>query len=464
MTDPAVMGRLWDEARGDAEALGRLIAALAAEGDPRAEVLALTRERQDLGGWLAILRAAEDQPLEALDELGPFLDAWPDAVRQPMLWTRELLQGGDPPLVALCRHLSIFAPVPAPDLAQLEALATSPALRHMTRLTVSNARLEDEGLAALAASPHLTAVTHLDLSSNRLRVGAASLSTSAMAPTLRELSLWSNALVPDGLRALGREHLPALTHLNVGHNPLGASGARALIESSLRLESLDIYQCGLGDAGMEALASHAPLTGLQSLRAQNNGLGLRAAVAIADHLRQLRVLSLNDNPALDDAGLLALAGLGSLESLDLDSAAITDAGAVALAGRPMPRLRRLNLTRTRITGAGVLALLRSPQLPSLRVLCAERVPFNASDIRALASQPWDHPLEDLFIPLDAAGREGCLALVESSRFPTDTRLRAMEKLGLHDLKALARGRIKGHSKLNLKALRQSLIEHFGLTR
>ena len=60
---------------------------------------------------------------------------------------------------------------------------------------------------------------------------------------------------------------------------------------------------------------------------------------------------------ITDAGLVHLAGLTSLELLDLSRTRVTDAGLVHLAG--LTNLKVVDLSGTRITDEGVSALMRT---------------------------------------------------------------------------------------------------------
>ena len=76
-------------------------------------------------------------------------------------------------------------------------------------------------------------------------------------------------------------------------------------------------------------------------------------------LNSLQSLDLSGT-GVTDAGLRQLAGLNSLQSLYLGSTQVTDAGLKDLVG--LRSLRSLSLGNTKVTDAGVAELNRSPRL------------------------------------------------------------------------------------------------------
>jgi len=161
---------------------------------------------------------------------------------------------------------------------------------------------------------------------------------------------------------------------------------------------------GMTDAGFEHLADMPELTSIviqddielteKSLSLLSGSridwLNLKSGMVTDDALRglsewkHLRVLRLND--PVSDAGLSHIAGLTTLERLDLDHTVVTDEGLAGLAKIPgilnlrlppqitdagvkhlgtMTSLVKLNLDTTGVTDAGVSHLVNLPALQSL---------------------------------------------------------------------------------------------------
>ena len=82
-------------------------------------------------------------------------------------------------------------------------------------------------------------------------------------------------------------------------------------------------------------------------------------------LKKLRILNLtvDQQPAIVDEGLVHLAGLTALEELDLFSQEVSDAGLEHLKG--LPALCRLDVRSTKVTEKGIERLKAS--LPQLKV-------------------------------------------------------------------------------------------------
>jgi uncharacterized protein (TIGR02996 family) len=219
----------------------------------------------------------------------------------------------------------------------------------VSRLSVANAQLTDEGMAALTSSPHLGRLRHLDASRTYNTNKDVNRLTDAAAVALA-----------------GADNLPALTGLHLaGFKTITVAGFRAIIESPRRagLTALTIYcrpggpevgelfrgpryrltglrelwllNCDLGNDGAEALAGAAALANLRLLWVPEGKIGNRGAAALASspHLSGLVELSLWKD-ALTDAGVLAILAskhLAGVRKLDLgENPKVTDASARAI--------------------------------------------------------------------------------------------------------------------------------------
>ncbi len=139
---------------------------------------------------------------------------------------------------------------------------------------------------------------------------------------------------------------------------INVTGARSLAKL-IHLKSLGLYNVDIDDASFAQLK---PLAQLEELdlthtRVTDSGLSVLAAMP------RLKRLELDRHPAwlipqqLSDKCVPLLAKLTDLQELSL-SGAVTDAGLKQLAG--LPKLKRLMILNTQITGAGLAALANSP--------------------------------------------------------------------------------------------------------
>jgi hypothetical protein len=140
-------------------------------------------------------------------------------------------------------------------------------------------------------------------------------------------------------------------------------------ETEARVARLDEAFSSLTKSSLGQLASLHRLTVLDL----NPAYGLRDAdLSLLDDLPALRTLRLDRStnadeiwgPKVTDLGLARIASLHELEDLSLvNQRALTDAGLVAL--KALPRLKSVNLSGTKIGDAGMIHL---GQCPSLQVL------------------------------------------------------------------------------------------------
>ncbi|CAM5365357.1 hypothetical protein [Streptomyces chartreusis] len=204
------------------------------------------------------------------------------------------------------------------------ALAAAGVLPRLRHLDLSRCRLGAEGARELAAGVRLPALEHLDLSGRESGspyyarpdiqpvgdAAAEAWASSDNATKLTHLRLAATGLSAGGLTALmTSERLPELGTLDVACNPVG-SWPTALQDAPVwsTVRSLNLADCGLGDADIRSLASTTSAPRLHSVSLAYNSVGSQGARALAAWalLPQLRELDLHDNIIGDD-GLTDLA-------------------------------------------------------------------------------------------------------------------------------------------------------------
>ena len=159
----------------------------------------------------------------------------------------------DSPVAGRLTRLTVFS-APGLGRAGAEALATSPAVRNLEALTLTNCGLGDGGLRALLGSPHLTG--------------------------LKELRVPSNGLTASAVRALVEcRHLRGLRVLDLSHNHLDDDGANvlSLCPAVERLTRLDLGLNRIHPPGAESLARSPFLLGVRHLSLLGNPCAYDAA-------------------------------------------------------------------------------------------------------------------------------------------------------------------------------------------
>jgi uncharacterized protein (TIGR02996 family) len=228
--------------------------------------------------------------------------------------------------------------------ASMEALAGWPGLARVRSLTLSGSDVRPAGLRALLRSPHAGALRELSLRTGRLDgesaaefvearpdlrlevldlgknvLGERGAESLAFAPCLSELKVLrlDGCEIPlAGARVLAEKatFLDGLRLLDVSHNGFGPDGLAALLEREPpSLHTLQIRDNDLFDKGAEVLAASPASDTLRELDLSQNGLGAAAALALgeSEHLRELLVLRLADNPISElSAATLAASPLG----------------------------------------------------------------------------------------------------------------------------------------------------------
>lgn len=127
------------------------------------------------------------------------------------------------------------------------------------------------------------------------------------------------------------------------------------------LRRLDLYECGITDGGLRHLQRFGSLTELELWGAKITGSGL----AVLTHIPTLRCLYLKSTPLTID-GLRCVTGTSNVHELDLEASAISNDAMSILVDR-FPHLRSLNLAGTAVTEAGLMHLAALKNLESLEL-------------------------------------------------------------------------------------------------
>jgi uncharacterized protein (TIGR02996 family) len=236
-------------------------------------------------------------------------------------------------------------------------------------------------------------VEHVSASAAKLRDGARGLVARTPVSSLRVARAHPNdveclAAIP--LARLRRLHLhdfhpesvgPLLVapffaelrglHLSGWSRSIDVEAVAALLESDLpaHLTHLDLHSFRLDVPGVERLVRSAVAERLESLHLSVLDDRDVRVLATSDRLANLRTLDLGGNVLLHDEAARLVAGaahFGRLTRLSLRGVHnLSDDGVRALAAARLPDLTDLDLSGTRVTVAGVRALIESPGLPRL---------------------------------------------------------------------------------------------------
>jgi hypothetical protein len=300
------------------------------------------------------------------------------------------------------------------------------------------ARLERLLLAEFPQEVLLFLLTRSDLNLQRLEIV-----TRGYLPNRDERQEFACRLDRDGVRSLARAPtLATLTYLSVQNERVG-DDVLGLLDAIPpgTLQTLELVNVGLTDAGIARLARMPQLSALTAINLRENAFtdtGL-AALLRSPHLGRLRRLRLGGQvaysgyyadhnvQAVGDSGAEALASSGLLAALDeltLCSAAVGPRGAAALAAVEAPRLVRLDLSGNPI-GPGAAALATARLLPALRELDLSVCGLDDDAIRHLAEAPFRH-LRVLELAYNSVGPDGARYLAAAAA------LCGLWRLNLHD--------------------------------
>ena len=216
-------------------------------------------------------------------------------------------------------------------------------------LSLDSTQVTDEGLSHVAKIQSLEGV-----SLSNTQVTDAGLAGLQQIPRLKGLGLDSTQVTDEGLSHLTQ--FKRLEGLSLCNTPI-TDGGLARLQQMPCLRNLTLGGPRISDA---TVALVGQLRGLRYLSLRDT----RITDAAIKHLKTLPLnFLLLDSIQVSDAGLPALAQLGSLEWLHLSNMQITDAGLQQLKG--MAKLRELHLRGTRVTAAGAAVLQNA--MPSCQI-------------------------------------------------------------------------------------------------
>ena len=194
-----------------------------------------------------------------------------------------------------------------------EGLAKLLHLSGLTSLTLDGTKITDAGLQSLA-----------NLGLNTLRIGQTLVTDTGLATLdsfqLEELSLYRNTNITDaGLQYLQRQG---------------------------SLETLNLRGANITAAGLANLGDLSSLKDLNASMVMND-----AGMVHLANLRSIERLGLYSNPEITDAGVAHLQNLKTLQVLQLQFSKITDVGLGFLEN--LPNLRTLDIRGTEVSPAGL---------------------------------------------------------------------------------------------------------------
>ena len=170
----------------------------------------------------------------------------------------------------------------------IQMLASAANLHVLQTLTLAGNALTEESAASLANSPHLTSLRELNLSDNQLESAGAAALCAAPTFQLTRLSLANNRIGNEGLGAIARcPQLAQLRYLDLEKNSLANLGFEALIQSPHvgQLEYLNLAQNHISSRGVQLLTDSSLLAGLSYLNLRNNEIDKATALTMPQRLR-----------------------------------------------------------------------------------------------------------------------------------------------------------------------------------
>ncbi len=228
------------------------------------------------------------------------------------------------------------------DLLHLRSL---PRLRG---LNLSWTSVQGPGLVHLREN---TSLTYLDLS--ELPLSDDDLEHLIPLARIKSLSLGSNRITDKGLRTL--RHLKEIRKLELAHACVTGAELGRLINS--KYESIIFDDMNIADLDWIKIARNLRKLTLTRMNLSNHSL------QTLESIDGLQKLALGSNKGVDDAGLVHLSKLQSLEDLTIQDLPVTDTGILVL--KSLTQLQRFILTDTHVTSKGIAEL--NTLLPSAEI-------------------------------------------------------------------------------------------------
>lgn len=279
----------------------------------------------------------------------------------------------------------------------------------------SDPHISEHGLRAIAESRYLTELTTLDVGNQRFTDAAVRAVLSS--PTLSKLESVSFAGSPLTARAFDTDSRPMrLRSVELGGCVIGDAGADALARHPVfsKVCRLNLRACEIGPKGVAALARSPLARSVRELVLDENPLHSGGAEALTvGKWPELHTLSLESTDVGPESmkALQSATGIGPLLDLNLRGNDVGAAAAIAVSRAKWSRgLVRLNLARCKCAAGAVLG--SAAQLRSLQQLDLTDNPLNPAGVEALMGGEWPE-LTDLNLSGTSAGDAGARALARS---------------------------------------------------
>lgn len=295
-----------------------------------------------------------------------------------------------------------FGNAPKLTPAAFKAVAAMPQIQG---LELHGERYTNDFLAALNPMPELETLWILSTS-----ISDDGLKAVAGMPKLRQLSLGEgrSMFTDAGVKHLGGlKNLKQLWLTKSGVTSKGLAPLAGMPE----LQTVGLAETAVDDEGLKVFAGKTKLLNVYLTRTAVHGPGLKNLEGAS-----LDTLML-DQTLLTDDGATALSGLRAI-GLYLNGTALTDAGMVSVA--KVKGVKSLNLDNTRIGDAGVKHLATIPTLERLEIRSTDVTGATFGDLKACPN------LDRLYFancPVTDAAVPSLIALPKLSSFdPVDTEL------------------------------------------
>jgi Ran GTPase-activating protein (RanGAP) involved in mRNA processing and transport len=260
-----------------------------------------------------------------------------------------------------------------PDESQWQCFWEHATLHQLQELQLAWLPLEHKALKAWVQCPHLNKLRSLTM--RNAAIGAYELKSLSNSPWIGQL-----------------------THLDVSHNQLAEAGAKAIFTLPIKqLRHLALQYTQLRDKPLQLLENSGWLSSLQSLDVEQNFLTSGSLEALGSwdlpHLCSLQIGS-NEIAFEQAPPFFQASWLPQLETLSLGwlnwRENSSDLLSQALFDKP-PRLKSLNLERTKISPQAFRLLAECPGLAKLERLCLTHNAIGEEFLKAMAKPDcWRH--------------------------------------------------------------------------